>query len=305
MVTNMGPSEFRNALLENGHLVPLGADGLYAFGRTFELIVQGVDAWLLQLVSDDGGWDLRLPPLCRTEDFLLTEYLTSFPHLAGAVFGFDGYDRDPAVRRWQNSRQADWPGNIKAAGLMLISAACQPAFALFRGILPEKGQQVNLLGHCFRREPSLDPARMQAFRQREFLFLGRADAAVSFRDSWVERGLNALNDLGLDVRQTEANDPFFGRAGRLLAAHQREAGAKIELVADFYPDHDARTIALASCNLHGEHFGHAFGISCSDGATAHTSCVGFGLERIALALLRAYGPNVAGWPAYARDSVGV
>jgi hypothetical protein len=42
--------------------------------------------------------------------------------------------------------------------------------------------------------------------------------------------------------------------------------------------------AVMSCNYHLEHFGEAFDIRTDDGAVAHTACVGFGLERMALAL---------------------
>ena len=65
----------------------------------------------------------------RTEDYLRTEYLTSFPHLAGAVFGFDGDDSDHAVLRQETLRHEDWTGALAPSGLMLVSAACQPAFA--------------------------------------------------------------------------------------------------------------------------------------------------------------------------------
>jgi hypothetical protein len=33
---------------------------------------------------------------------------------------------------------------------------------------------------------------------------------------------------------------------------------------------------------------------------AHTGCVGFGLERLALALFKHHGLDVAGWPASVR-----
>jgi len=45
------------------------------------------------------------------------------------------------------------------------------------------------------------------------------------------------------------------------------------------------------------------GIHQSSGATAHTACVGFGLERIALALLRTHGVQVRSWPAIVRSAL--
>ena len=47
--------------------------------------------------------------------------------------------------------------------------------------------------------------------------------------------------------------------------------------------------ALASFNHHRDHFGSTYGIELADGGTAHTACLGFGHERIVLALLRTHG----------------
>jgi hypothetical protein len=48
-----------------------------------------------------------------------------------------------------------------------------------------------------------------------------------------------------------------------------------------------------------------FGIRTSDAAVAHTACVGFGLERIALALYRRHGLNRSQWTPSVREALGV
>ena len=62
----------------------------------------------------------------------------------------------------------------------------------------------------------------------------------------------------------------------------------------------ARPTAVASSNCHLDHFGKAFGIHSADGAVAHTACVGFGLERITLALFKRHGFDPAKWPVEVR-----
>jgi seryl-tRNA synthetase len=146
-----------------------------------------------------------------------------------------------------------------------------------------------------RHEPSADPARMQIFRQREYVRLGTAEQALAHRDSWRKRAEEMLQAVELNVRAVLANDPFFGRGGRQMAATQKEQDLKYELVVPVAtPD---RPTAVASCNCHLDHFGHAFGIRTADGKAAHSACVGFGLERIALALFRAHGFDPQRWPA--------
>jgi seryl-tRNA synthetase len=92
-----------------------------------------------------------------------------------------------------------------------------------------------------------------------------------------------------------ANDPFFGPGGRFLAASQQEQDLKYELLAPVNTDQP--TTAIVSVNYHQEHFGEEFHIRTSDGQLAHTACIGFGLERITLALFRAHGFDIAQWPS--------
>jgi seryl-tRNA synthetase len=139
---------------------------------------------------------------------------------------------------------------------------------------------------------------MQIFRQREYVRLGSPDQALAHRDYWLERGTKMLRDVGLDVEPVIANDPFFGRGGRMMAATQKEQHLKYELV--FPITSREKPTAITSCNYHLDHFGRAFGIQTCDGAVAHSACIGFGLERIALALFRVHGFDPAHWPESVR-----
>ena len=134
----------------------------------------------------------------------------------------------------------------------------------------------------------------------EFVRLGTADDAAQHRDTWIGRGLEVLDSLGLDATAVPANDPFFGRAGRMLAANQRHENLKTELTVRLYGDLDDGT-AVVSCNCHRDHFGDTFGIVTPDGEVAHSACVGFGMERIALAMLRTHGLAVGNWPDSVRN----
>lgn len=142
---------------------------------------------------------------------------------------------------------------------------------------------------------------MQIFRMHEIIRLGSPASCVAFRDEWLSRGETLLREIGLDVRCVPANDPFFGRRGRLLAATQREQSLKFELVVPI-TSHE-RPTAVASANWHQDHFGELFAIHDASGATAHTACVGFGLERITLALLRTHGNAPERWPRAVRSAL--
>ena len=98
-----------------------------------------------------------------------------------------------------------------------------------------------------------------------------------------------------------ANDPFFGRAGRMLANNQRDQRLKFELLVPI--ESEEKPTACLSFNYHQDHFGTLWGIAQHDGEVAHTACVGFGMERVALALFKHHGFDVDKWPSPVRKAL--
>jgi seryl-tRNA synthetase len=146
--------------------------------------------------------------------------------------------------------------------------------------------------------------RMQSFRMREFVYVGTPDGAQEYRDTWLDHAQATLASLGLAVTAVAANDPFFGRAGRMLVSAQLRENLKIELTVPIYGDlHEGTAIASANCQR--DHLTAAFGIRTTDGEIAHASCLAFGMERTVLALLRTHGLVVAAWPVDVRERLGL
>jgi seryl-tRNA synthetase len=80
----------------------------------------------------------------------------------------------------------------------------------------------------------------------------------------------------------------------MLTASQREQQLKFEVLTQIA---GPEPTAVASFNYHQDHFAAAYDIELADGGGAHTACLGFGLERITIALFRTHGFDVQGWPA--------
>jgi seryl-tRNA synthetase len=193
----------------------------------------------------------------------------------------------------------DWSRDLVRTDVMLTPAICYPLYPTARGTLPAGGRGVDLLGYAFRHEPSDDPARMQLFRQREFVRLGSPAEALEHRDRWLDRGEAMFAAVGLGVERVVASDPFFGRGGKVMKASQQEQALKYELTVPICSRE--KPTAIASSNYHLDHFGSVFDIRTADGAVAHSACIGFGLERIALALFKTHGFDIGAWPAKVRD----
>lgn len=291
---------FRDALVRHGLLIPTGVDGLYGRSGMFEEVVERFDALITRRGRADGAETMRFPPALNRREFERSEYLKSFPHLAGTIHSFAGDERGHRTLLRRLEQGEDWTEQQAATDIVMTPAACYPVYPAIaaRGALPAEGRLVDVFSYCFRHEPSLDPARMQMFRMREYIRIGTPDQVVEFRETWMERGDALMESLGVPVEIDVANDPFFGRAGTMLSNSQREQKLKFELLIPIACE-EAPTACL-SFNYHQDHFGHLWDIRTADGAVAHTACVGFGMERVALALFRHHGFDPAGWPAAVR-----
>lgn len=289
------------ALMASGLLVPGGVDGVYGKNGVFEAVVRGIDQ-LVETAGADLRADIfRFPPVISRTLLERSEYLGAFPQLIGSVHSFGGNDHAHGALLHAVEQGLDWTADFSPTPVVLTPAACYPVYGMCTGALPENGRIVDVMSYCFRHEPSQDPARMQSFRMHEFVRLGDAATCRAFRDDWIGRGTRLLASIGLQATVMPANDPFFGRRGRLLTKTQREQELKFELMVPITSVE--RPTAVASSNWHQDHFGELFGITHSDGTLANTACVGFGLERIALALFVTYGMNPKAWPPAVRNTL--
>jgi seryl-tRNA synthetase len=311
-VVDATPSErYLQELFAAGILIPLGVDGLYARSGVFEEVVDALDRVITRIgrPACDGANGrvepdpevMRLPPAMSRRIFERTGYMRAFPQLAGTVHCFCGDERAHRELLGLLEGKGEWTTGQTASELVLIPAACYPIYPIIaqRGPLPMGGRVVDIGATCFRHEPSREPTRMQLFRMREYVRLGTQNETETFRTVWLERGRKMVASLGLPFIVEAASDPFFGRAGRLMAAGQIEQALKLELQVPVNSP-DAPTACL-SFNYHQDKFGSTWGLQTSDGAIAHTCCVGFGMERLTLALFRHHGFETAAWPASVRE----
>ena len=288
-------------LVQHGLLIPTGVDGLYGRSGVFEDVVERFDKLITKWGGGDGAEVMRFPPAINRQFFEESEYLKSFPQLAGTVHSFIGNERDHLALLDKLEKKEDWTLGQKATQVVMTPAACYPIYPTMakRGPLPKDGRLVDVYSYCFRHEPSLDPARMQLFRMREYVRLGTAQQVMDFRQLWLDRGQKLMASLNVPLKIEVANDPFFGRAGKMLAVNQRDQNLKFELLIPITSE--TQPTACLSFNYHQDHFGQLWHLKTDAGEVAHTACVGFGMERITLALFKHHGFDVAKWPAAVRD----
>jgi seryl-tRNA synthetase len=289
--------------LDQRLLVETGADGLYGRSALVERLVGCISRQVMRAGRDEQAEILRFPPLIARRHFEASGYFRSFANLVGTVHCFCGDEETHrALIRAHDSGQ-DWTQAQKASDLVMAPAACYPVYPAMarRGPVARDGMVVDACSYCFRHEPSRDPGRMQMFRMHERIYIGTSDGAEAFRARWIERAGALVERLGLPGSLAVANDPFFGRIGRVMARSQRDQQLKLELLVPLASDENPT--ACVSFNLHLTKMAQAFSLMLEDGEYASTACVGFGLERLALSVLRHHGTDEAGWPEPLRTSL--
>lgn len=297
------PPRLLDQLIATGTLIRSGVDGVYLRSARFERIVDALDAMVGRYGAGEEPEVLRFPPAMPQAALVRTGYLKSFPQLLGTIHCFCGNEAEHRALLRCVDADEEWRAYQQPTDLLLAPAACYPLYQVVaeRGALPPDGVLFDVHAWCFRHEPSPDPARMQTFRVREFVRIGCTEQVTAFREKWFARAQQFVCELGLPCTIDVANDPFFGRAGRLMAESQRELRLKYELLVPI--NSQSKPTACVSFNDHLNHFSEVWNIVQADGSLAHSGCVGFGLERIALALLRHHGLDVAAWPASVRAAL--
>ena len=297
--TDYDALKFHQGLVDAGLIVPVGVQGAFGRNHVFESVLDGFNAAITRLAKDDHAEYFVFPPVIDRKVLEKTDYMDSFPHLAGTVHSFFGKELDARKLSERIHAGEPWGDAMGITGVTLNPAACYPVYPSFTGTVPAQGRLVTMLNWVYRHEPSAEPTRMQSFRVREFVRAGRPSEVVAWRDQWLARGLETLLALGLPARAEVASDPFFGRAGKMLQDGQKEQRLKFEVLIPVISSEEPT--AVCSFNYHQEHFGEVFGIRDADGAVAHTACLGFGLERCVMALFRQHGFIVEEWPKAVRD----
>jgi seryl-tRNA synthetase len=298
-----GAMALYQGMVDHGLIVPAGPPGVFARGNGFEQVLERFNALVSRISHDDRAEVYTFPPVIDRHVIERVRYMETFPQLCGAVCSFVGGEREARELAARVGAGQPWNDLLGETDVVLNPAACYPLYPCLEGVVPAAGRLVTMVNWVFRHEPSPVPSRMQSFRVREFVRVGSAAQAVDWRERWVERSIALMRSLGLRARCEVASDPFFGRVGKVLAAGQEEAGLKLEVVVPITSDDEPT--AVCSLNLHDTHFAETFGIRTHDGGHAHTACVGFGLERVVMALLSEHGFDPARWPRAIRECLAL
>ncbi|MFG1644971.1 hypothetical protein ACGFMK_32215 [Amycolatopsis sp. NPDC049252] len=287
---------------------PVG-EGQVALGGPVLDLMDDLDGAVRRVVVDEfHGTEFRYPTLIPVGALDRSGYLTSFPQFAMFATRLradvDTYRGFVEGARNTTDIGGEILGRCDGVDYCLPPTMCYHTFHQYAGRrLPPEVTVVTARGKSFRHEARYHRtlARLWDFTIREIVFFGTRDAVLAAREQFLGRALRLVEALRLSGRCEVAGDPFFcNDDSGVRVSSQRLLELKYELQLDL---DDGDSAAVASFNFHERFFGEAFGITLADGSTPFTACVGFGLERLAFAMLCQHGTDIAGWPAGVRAAL--
>lgn len=296
--TGVGPVEDpHDELRRRGEMVEVGR-GRVALGSLLAGLVERLDGTLRRWSDRFGARPARYPALIGAEVLDRCGYIRSFPH----ALAFVSHLREEMPSIEQVGRVA-WDGDalpvdrdhLAPVRSLLSPSVCFHCYAVHAGQRLDRPAVITAEGRCFRWEGRnlRGLERLWDFGMREVVSIGARDDVLGFREATIEAAIELLDGWGLAYTIESATDPFFVPGE--MAVYQAAFQLKFEVRAAL-PYRPGASLAVGSFNYHQDFFGKAFGIQDPSGQPASTSCVGFGLERLALALVAQHGIDPAGWP---------
>ena len=280
--------------------------GFYTLQGDFLRVFQAINRATLDIAGVVGAIEQEHPAVWPVRLFKMIDYFHEFPHqmILCAPVKDDFAARSQFSKLYakdQDFETVPMDGLMADASYGLQPAVCDCCYYGLEGARTHTDRFYTTVNKVFRNERSatnrLD--RLTNFSVRDIMFVGSEAFVLEARERLIELLSRLLQQLQVHARIETANDPFFANDAAMKSVFQNAHRLKYELLARV--PHLDRDIAVGSINLHTDFFGKAFDIRMADGSTAHSGCIGVGMERMTYALFCQHGPDLAAWPAGLRD----
>ncbi len=300
-----GFKEDPHPLLEaTGDLIRFGP-GRVGFGPRLVRLIEFFERATRQLAAEFTSESHSFPSIIGADALEKCKYLRSFPHTLSLVSHLEEdlraiQDFARTVRWDENKLIHD--GALAPTKCLLAPTVCFHCYAWLQNTRQTGPRCVTAVGKCFRYESGNlgGLERLWDFTMREIVFFGSADYVLDQRQKAIDAAVKLLDEWQLAYEIRNATDAFFIDEYS-IASFQSAFDLKYEIQATL--PYRNKSTAVGSFNYHQDLFGRSFNISGADGQAVETGCVGFGLERLALAFLAQHGLNQTAWPAAVADCV--
>jgi seryl-tRNA synthetase len=296
--------------LENRREVIPIDPGFYSLQGDFLRVFQGLNSATLRIANELGATEQEHPAVWPVRLFKMIDYFHEFPQQMILCAPVKGDYTSLSMFSKLYGKQQDFdavPMNdlMADSSYGLQPAVCDCCYYSLEGAAAHEDSYYTTCNKVFRNErsPTNRLDRLTNFTVRDIMFVGREEFVLEARQGLIERLAHLLTELGLNAKIETANDPFFANDSAMKSVFQNAHRLKYELLARI--PHLEREIAVGSINLHTDFFGKAFNIRLRDGRTAHSGCIGVGMERMSYALFCQHGPSLDQWPGSVLEFLGI
>lgn len=293
-------SEDPHSLLEaSGELFRYGA-GRYGLGPECVRLLEFFDRRFTRLAHQFAAVPHQYPSMIGADTLDRCKYLQSFPHSLSLIShlreDLEALQDFAKNVRWGGNRLNYNSENLSDVQCLLAPSVCFHCYAWLHDSQLQEPKVVTAVGKCFRYESSnlTGLERLWDFTMREIIFIGPKEYVLSQRSKAIDEVVSILDEWGLAYDIRSATDPFFIEEYSAQVSFQSSFDLKYEIQAVL--PYTGKTLALGSFNHHQDFFGRSFNIKSASGDPVHTSCVGFGLERLVLAFVAQHGLDRRNWP---------
>ena len=275
--------------------------GRYGYGPLIVDLMARLERLCERYGTRIGARPQQFPSLIGADTLTTCSYVKSFPHSLNLVMHLrtelEDIKRFAATTTFTDGHLHVDKDCLAQPETLLSPSVCFHCYQWLAGSQCREGHAFLAKGKCFRYESGNMSGleRLWDFTMHETIFVGTKEYVLEHRAACLDFAKSVAEALDLDYRIETATDPFFIEDFATQAAFQTAFDLKFEFVATL-PYREA-SLAVGSINYHQNFFGRAFRISDADGAPVHTVCLGFGLDRLALAVLAQHGCEPAAWPA--------
>jgi seryl-tRNA synthetase len=293
-----GPYE---KLVSKGWVKPM-SDGSHIYAGLMSDLYHALDIQFRTVALQMGVEECKFPTLIGLDTLARSGYLEGFPHNANFVCHLPEQAEIVEKFKAEAKQTSGMPGMSLDAAFARPSQALSPTVCYHYYKSHEK--QVlsgNIIGAtasspCYRFEgkATLGLRRLREFNMREIMFIGTPEEVLLRRQRLLDVQQRMLDFCQLQSVIQTASDPFFVDTYDKKRIFQMSFDLKHEVQA-YLPEDDV-WLAIGSVNYHQDHFGKAFEMKLPSGETAHSCCLGFGLDRWCMAIFAQYGIELQQWP---------